>query len=51
MATNRRDLDPRLIAGAAVFGIGWGLGGLCPGPALTPSREASNGRPRRRATR
>ena len=32
---NRRDLDRRLIAGAAVFGIGWGLGGLCPGPALT----------------
>ncbi|AMB44215.1 DUF6691 family protein [Methylobacterium sp. AMS5] len=31
----RRDLDPRLIAGAAVFGIGWGLVGLCPGPALT----------------
>ena len=32
---NRRNLDPRLIAGAAVFGIGWGLAGLCPGPALT----------------
>ena len=32
---NRRDLDPRLIAGAAVFGLGWGLAGLCPGPALT----------------
>ncbi|MGW9819802.1 uncharacterized protein ACUXK4_002370 [Methylorubrum extorquens] len=31
----RRDLDPRLLAGAAVFGIGWGLIGLCPGPALT----------------
>ncbi|MEH3116257.1 MAG: YeeE/YedE family protein [Methylorubrum populi] len=31
----RRDLDPHLIAGAAVFGIGWGLVGLCPGPALT----------------
>jgi uncharacterized membrane protein YedE/YeeE len=30
----RRDLDPRLIAGAALFGIGWGLVGLCPGPAL-----------------
>lgn len=31
----RRDLDPRLLAGAAIFGIGWGLVGLCPGPALT----------------
>lgn len=31
---SRRDLDPRLIAGAALFGIGWGLAGLCPGPAL-----------------
>lgn len=32
---SRRDLEPRLLAGAAVFGIGWGLVGLCPGPALT----------------
>jgi uncharacterized membrane protein YedE/YeeE len=30
----RRDLDPRLIGGAALFGIGWGVAGLCPGPAL-----------------
>jgi uncharacterized membrane protein YedE/YeeE len=28
-------LDSRLITGAAIFGIGWGLGGFCPGPALT----------------
>jgi uncharacterized protein len=27
-------VDLRLIAGAAVFGIGWGLAGYCPGPAL-----------------
>jgi uncharacterized membrane protein YedE/YeeE len=26
--------DAPLIIGAALFGIGWGLGGLCPGPAL-----------------
>ncbi|GAA0255084.1 hypothetical protein LNAOJCKE_3467 [Methylorubrum aminovorans] len=31
----RRSIDLRLIAGAAVFGLGWGLVGLCPGPALT----------------
>jgi uncharacterized membrane protein YedE/YeeE len=27
-------LDTRLIVGAALFGIGWGMVGLCPGPAL-----------------
>ena len=31
---SRRDLDGRLIAGATVFGIGWGLVGFCPGPAM-----------------
>ena len=31
----RRDFDPRLIGGAAIFGVGWGLVGLCPGPAVT----------------
>lgn len=30
----RRELDRRLLGGAALFGIGWGLGGYCPGPAL-----------------
>ena len=30
-----RDLDAQLIGGSALFGIGWGLGGFCPGPALT----------------
>lgn len=27
-------IDPRLLGGSALFGIGWGLGGFCPGPAL-----------------
>jgi uncharacterized membrane protein YedE/YeeE len=31
----RTDIDARVIAGPAIFGIGWGLGGFCPGPALT----------------
>lgn len=30
----RKDIDARLIGGAALFGVGWGLAGLCPGPAL-----------------
>lgn len=31
----KSELDTPLIAGSALFGIGWGLGGYCPGPALT----------------
>jgi uncharacterized membrane protein YedE/YeeE len=31
----RRDIDAPLLLGAAIFGIGWGLAGLCPGPAVT----------------
>lgn len=37
----RQTLDTRLLGGAALFGIGWGLSGYCPGPAIasiaTPS--------------
>jgi uncharacterized protein len=29
-----RHVDGRLMAGAAIFGVGWGLAGYCPGPAL-----------------
>ena len=29
------NVSPRLLVGAAIFGIGWGLSGVCPGPALT----------------
>lgn len=28
-------IDARLIGGSALFGIGWGLGGFCPGPAIS----------------
>ena len=31
---NRRDIDPPLVIGSLVFGVGWGLAGFCPGPAL-----------------
>lgn len=31
----RKDIDKNLIIGAAFFGLGWGLVGLCPGPVLT----------------
>jgi uncharacterized membrane protein YedE/YeeE len=27
-------IDGKLLAGSAIFGLGWGLGGVCPGPAL-----------------
>lgn len=31
---NRKDITPRLVLGSALFGIGWGVGGFCPGPGL-----------------
>ena len=31
----QNEIDKRLIFGAVLFGIGWGLGGFCPGPAIT----------------
>ncbi|OOE33455.1 transporter [Salinivibrio kushneri] len=30
-----RKIDKKLIGGALLFGTGWGLAGLCPGPAIT----------------
>lgn len=34
MLPTRKDIDGPLLLGAALFGVGWGLGGYCPGPAL-----------------
>jgi uncharacterized membrane protein YedE/YeeE len=31
----RTDIEPSLVGGAAIFGLGWGIAGYCPGPALT----------------
>jgi uncharacterized protein len=31
----KKELDAELLGGSALFGVGWGLSGLCPGPAMT----------------
>ena len=31
---NNRNIDNKLLFGAGLFGVGWGLAGLCPGPAI-----------------
>jgi hypothetical protein len=36
----RKDIDAPLLVGAALFGVGWGLAGLCPGPALASASFA-----------
>ena len=42
-AAPARKLDGRLLGGSALFGIGWGLAGICPGPAFTASGLAEGG--------
>jgi uncharacterized membrane protein YedE/YeeE len=37
----RTDIEPRLVVGAALFGVGWGLGGFCPGPGLVAAGGGS----------
>ena len=39
----KSDVDGQLLTGAGLFGIGWGLGGFCPGPALTALPLMSTG--------
>ncbi|MEM8813018.1 MAG: DUF6691 family protein [Pseudomonadota bacterium] len=41
--TVRSQIDHPLIVGAAIFGIGWGLSGYCPGPAMTAIPLAATG--------
>jgi hypothetical protein len=33
--SSNNTVDKRLISGAALFGLGWGIAGICPGPAVT----------------
>jgi len=39
----KSDIDAPLVAGAGLFGVGWGLVGLCPGPALESLATLSPG--------
>lgn len=39
----KQQLDTPLLAGSAIFGVGWGLAGLCPGPALTAAGTGAAG--------
>lgn len=39
----RRDITWRLLAGSALFGVGWGIGGFCPGPALVSTGAGASG--------
>ncbi|MBL8684012.1 MAG: YeeE/YedE family protein [Myxococcales bacterium] len=43
LVPTRRDLDARLIVGSALFGLGWGLGGFCPGPGIVSLASGSMG--------
>lgn len=36
------DIDARIVVGPAIFGIGWGLAGFCPGPAFTALTVGGN---------
>ena len=47
----KQDLDPQLILGAVLFGIGWGIAGLCPGPAIANLAARVAQRPRFRPER
>jgi uncharacterized protein len=38
-----KHIDARLVVGAALFGVGWGLGGFCPGPGIVTAGSGSAG--------
>jgi hypothetical protein len=39
----RKDIDLRLVLGAALFGVGWGLAGYCPGPGIVAAASGAAG--------
>ena len=39
----RRDIDGRLLLGAAIFGAGWGIAGYCPGPSIVSLASGNAG--------
>lgn len=39
----RRDVDVKLLVGAALFGVGWGLAGYCPGPGIVSLAAGGTG--------
>lgn len=43
VADTARKIDRRLLIGSALFGIGWGIAGVCPGPALANLAGWGNG--------
>lgn len=40
---SRGTVDKRLLIGAALFGVGWGIAGVCPGPAVTSLATLDSG--------
>jgi uncharacterized protein len=43
LRSSRTGIDTKLVLGAVVFGIGWGLSGFCPGPAIVAMGSGATG--------
>ncbi|GAL31104.1 predicted transporter component [Vibrio variabilis] len=41
--SDNNKIDKKLLSGAALFGIGWGIAGICPGPAISSMANGSFG--------
>ena len=42
LAPENKKIDLKLVVGSTLFGIGWGLAGICPGPGLTSLGAGAN---------